>query len=64
MRIALDDDSASRQLVSALRKGGHEVSTPIDLGIAGAAGNPDSHSCVRGWLLEKWVSAIGSLAAG
>ena len=40
MRIALDDDSASRQLVSALQKGGHEVSTPIDLGIGGAARSP------------------------
>jgi hypothetical protein len=37
MRIALDDDSASRQLTSFLRKAGHDVMTPADLGIAGAA---------------------------
>jgi len=29
--IALDDDSASRQLSAVLRKGGHDVSTPTDL---------------------------------
>jgi hypothetical protein len=37
MRIALDDDSAPRQLTSLLRKAGHDVTTPADLGIAGAA---------------------------
>jgi predicted nuclease of predicted toxin-antitoxin system len=36
MRIALDDDSASRQLLAILRKGGHDVVTPTDLGIRGA----------------------------
>jgi Domain of unknown function (DUF5615) len=44
MRIALDDDSASRQLFAALRKGGHDVSTPSDLGIAGA---PDTVHLTR-----------------
>jgi hypothetical protein len=35
MRIALDDDSSSRQLLAILRRGGHDVSTPTDLGISG-----------------------------
>jgi predicted nuclease of predicted toxin-antitoxin system len=36
MRICLDDDSASRQLSMVLRKAGHDVATPVDLGISGA----------------------------
>jgi predicted nuclease of predicted toxin-antitoxin system len=36
MRIHLDDDSASRRLSDLLRKAGHEVSAPTDLGIPGA----------------------------
>jgi len=36
MRIHLDDDSASRRLLDLLRKAGHDVSTPTDLGISGA----------------------------
>src|SRR5262249_41366777 len=36
MMISLDDDSASRQLTLVLRKAGHDVSTPADLGISGA----------------------------
>jgi hypothetical protein len=36
MRIYLDDDSASRQLSQMLRKAGHDVSTPADLGTSGA----------------------------
>jgi hypothetical protein len=44
MRISLDDDSASRQLTSLLRKAGHEVATPADLGIAGA---PDPMHLIR-----------------
>jgi hypothetical protein len=36
MRIYLDDDSASRQLSLALRKAGHHVSTPAELGTSGA----------------------------
>jgi predicted nuclease of predicted toxin-antitoxin system len=44
MRIALDDDSASRQLVAVLRKSGHDVATPTDLGISGA---PDPVHLVR-----------------
>jgi hypothetical protein len=36
MTISLDDDSASRQLTLVLRKAGHDVSTPTDLGISGA----------------------------
>jgi predicted nuclease of predicted toxin-antitoxin system len=37
MRIHLDDDSASHRLSDLLRKAGHEVSAPTDLGISGAA---------------------------
>jgi len=44
MIIALDDDSASRQLATILRKGGHDVSTPTDLGISGA---PDAVHLTR-----------------
>ena len=36
MRIQLDDDSASRQLSMVLRKAGHDVATPANLGISGA----------------------------
>jgi hypothetical protein len=36
MTIYLDDDSASRQLSLMLRKAGHDVSTPAELGITGA----------------------------
>jgi predicted nuclease of predicted toxin-antitoxin system len=39
MMIYLDDDSASRQLSTLLRKSGHDVSIPADFGISGA---PDS----------------------
>ncbi len=37
MTIYLDDDSASRQLATVLRKAGHDVSIPADLGISGPA---------------------------
>jgi predicted nuclease of predicted toxin-antitoxin system len=37
MKIYLDDDSASRQLTLLLRKAGHDVSIPADLGTSGAA---------------------------
>jgi hypothetical protein len=40
MRIALDDDSASRQLLAALRKGGHDVSIPSDLVQASGGTHP------------------------
>jgi Domain of unknown function (DUF5615) len=36
MMIYLDDDSASRQLSLVLRKAGHVVSTPTDIGTSGA----------------------------
>ena len=36
MTLYLDDDSASRQLALGLRKAGHHVSTPADLGTSGA----------------------------
>jgi hypothetical protein len=44
MRINLDDDSASRHLSAVLRKAGHEVSIPTDLGISGA---PDAIHLTR-----------------
>ena len=37
MKIYLDDDSASRRLSLLLRKAGHDVSLPADLGTSGAA---------------------------
>ena len=37
MMLYRDDDSASRQLSILLRKAGHVVSIPADLGISGAA---------------------------
>jgi hypothetical protein len=36
MMISLDDDSASRELSQLLRRAGHDVSTPADLGTSGA----------------------------
>jgi len=37
VRLYLDDDSAARQLTELLRKAGHDVVTPIEVGIGGAA---------------------------
>ena len=34
MDIYLDEDSASRRLSTHLRKAGHNVSIPVDLGIS------------------------------
>jgi Domain of unknown function (DUF5615) len=44
MTISFDDDSASRQRSAVLRKAGHEISTPADLGISGA---PDAVHLTR-----------------
>lgn len=35
MKLYLDDDSAQTLLVRLLRKAGHDVATPADLGLAG-----------------------------
>ena len=35
MRLYLDEDIASRHLVQALRKAGHDVTTPADVGLLG-----------------------------
>jgi predicted nuclease of predicted toxin-antitoxin system len=37
MKLYLDDDSAKAALVARLRKAGHEVETPADASLAGAA---------------------------
>jgi len=36
MKLYLDDDSVDKLLVQLLRKGGHDICLPADLGIAGA----------------------------
>lgn len=37
MRLYLDDDTASAVLTNLLRKAGHEVQLPSDVGMSGAA---------------------------
>lgn len=37
MNLYLDDDSAKRALVTRLRKAGHQVVTPADASLSGAA---------------------------
>jgi len=37
MNLYLDDDSAKAALVSLLRKSGHQVATPADIGLAGVS---------------------------
>jgi hypothetical protein len=47
MKIHLDDDSASRQLSMLLRKAGHDVSIPADLGTLGADGPAHLTQAIR-----------------
>jgi hypothetical protein len=37
MRLYLDDDSAAKLLVHLLRRAGHDVETPVDVGLVGEA---------------------------
>lgn len=47
MNLYLDDNSAKASLVQLLRRAGHQVSLPIDLGMAGSSDPQHLTSCAR-----------------
>lgn len=47
MRLYLDDDTADRVLVALLRKAGHDVVIPVDLGMSGRRDPEHLLRCVQ-----------------
>ena len=47
MRLYLDEDIASRHLIQALRKAGHDVATPMEVGLLGESDTLQMTEAVR-----------------
>ncbi len=61
MRLYLDDDSAQHLLVQLLRKAGHDVQVPVDVGLSGKSDAMHLRHAVRGRprgiIREFWLCA-------
>jgi hypothetical protein len=52
MNLYLDDNSVKASLINLLRRAGHHVTLPIDLGLASASDARHLASCASHWLVH------------